>query len=131
MEPLPVVEYLLEVSRDSLKNFHLAQLAKSSNARKDARAALDKWVEASAMALLAEWFEQHGAELVALAASGQRIGAERGEMTKCRETLGTAGLHQVPDPLADADPQRPAVFRLPHGRYRHAQARRQRLERES
>jgi hypothetical protein len=69
MEAEPPVEYLLEYSRESLRNFTLAQLNKSANSRKKLRAAIEEWVEARAMVLFADWLTEHGEELVALAAA--------------------------------------------------------------
>lgn len=67
----PPISYLLECSQNSLKSFLTAQLNKSANSRKELRAVLDEWVEARAMALLAEWLLVHGAEILTLSTQPQ------------------------------------------------------------
>lgn len=61
------LEYLLECSKSSLNSFLLAQLNKSANSRKELKEIMSEWIEARALALLAEWLMNHGEELMALA----------------------------------------------------------------
>jgi hypothetical protein len=72
----PPLQYLLEASKQSLQGFLLAQLNKSANSRKEMKDVMTEWIEARALALLAEWFIEHGEELVALAASPSVCRAE-------------------------------------------------------
>src|ERR1700683_1291470 len=84
---VPPLKYLLECSEISLKSFRLAQLTNAADASKDLRRVLDDWIEARALVLLAQWFEQYGAELVALA------GAPAAELGS------TAPLQEISDQL--------------------------------
>ena|SRR5690348_9521157 len=124
--PVPPLEYLLDASRTSLKSFHLAQLARAADSRKAIRSILDEWVESAAMALLAEWMELYGEELVLKAA--EVIAQEKTEDEKTGDTLCVSGStdaprrHHVADPLPSPHAQRQAFFRSPHRIFRKTQA---------
>ncbi len=66
--PLPLVVYLFESSRTSLKMFRLKKLGLADARKKEVRIALREWVEAEAHGLLALWLDEYGEELVELAA---------------------------------------------------------------
>jgi hypothetical protein len=68
-EPVPPIGYLLECSKHSLKCFVLARMNESSELRKHLQQLLPEWVEATALAMLAEWFEKHGEALLVIAAA--------------------------------------------------------------
>ena len=61
------MKYLFECSKTSLQSFMLAQLNRSANCHKDLRKVFRECVEAEALALLAEWLDLHGEEMMALA----------------------------------------------------------------
>ena len=69
----PPLEYLLDCSRESLRDFRLARLNASANTRRDLRELLDRWIEEAVLALLAEWFETHGEELIIRAAESPSL----------------------------------------------------------
>jgi hypothetical protein len=105
---LPPLEYLLECSRTSLGSFRYAQLTRAANRRKEIKSIVDEWVEAQALALLANWLETYGDELVALGAPAEGL-------------RSTGSLpEKIPDlhPTAHEDRQR--IFRPPHRFFRNA-----------
>ena len=59
-----LLEYLLSVSKVGMENMLLDRMADAQNRRKEIMELLDKWAERRAEALLIEWFDKHGAELV-------------------------------------------------------------------
>ncbi len=67
--PLPLVVYLLESSRTSLKLFRLKKLNLADARKKEVRSALREWVDVEAQALLAWWLDEYGEELIELAAA--------------------------------------------------------------
>jgi hypothetical protein len=67
--PLPPLGFLLDCSRTSLKNFWLSNLNRSANTKKHVQELLSEWIEATALAMLCEWMDKHGEELIVLAAA--------------------------------------------------------------
>ncbi len=64
-EKVPPLEYLLACSKTSLHSFWLLQMNREANLRKELLALEKEWIEATALALLAEWFRVHGEALMA------------------------------------------------------------------
>lgn len=69
---LPPLKFLLESSRTSLLSFLLAHRNKSANGKKSLRRLMEECVEEEALALLAEWLNEYGEELLALSA-GEKV----------------------------------------------------------
>lgn len=101
----PPIAYLFERSKARLHEFHVKQLNKSANSRKELLSVAQQWVEERAMALLAEWLIQHGEELVVLASEPRKTEEEK-----------------MPDALPVAKPQRFEFWR--HGERRYSSRRR-------
>jgi hypothetical protein len=81
-KPVPPFSYLLNCSRTSLQGFWLAHRNKSANSRKALRELMAECVEEEALALLAEWLNAYGEELMALAAGESPKKAEVIELEK-------------------------------------------------
>jgi hypothetical protein len=90
MDEVPV-EYLLGTSRSALKDLRLRKLTLSANLRKQLIASAQEWVERSAEALLIQWLDEHGEELlVALTADSASVefaGGGNGEATEPKPPL--------------------------------------------
>lgn len=67
---LPPFKYLLERSKNALREFGVNQRGRASGNWKQAREAIDNAIEAEAYALLALWLEEYGEELIDAAAKG-------------------------------------------------------------
>jgi len=67
-DDLPL-SYLLESSETGLESAMLKRLETAASKRKEIRTLLDEWAAEQALALLFEWFLQHGPELMSLVTS--------------------------------------------------------------
>lgn len=65
-QALPPFEFLLTCSRTSLREYQLSKLNGITEARKEIRDVLERWVEETALSMLAEWIGEHGAAMVVL-----------------------------------------------------------------
>ena len=110
--PVPPLQWLLECSKSSLEDFMLTNLARSANRRKEVQGLLMEWVEAAAVAMLAEWFKEHGEELMALA-SAPAVDRER-----LAKELNIDLPHKLTNPAPRSDVNRQSPFRPPHRVYR-------------
>jgi hypothetical protein len=63
MKP-PPFEFLFSCSKTSLQNFRLAELNKANDRTKMMRRDFEEAVEAQALALLAEWLDLYGEQLM-------------------------------------------------------------------
>jgi hypothetical protein len=111
--PVPPFEYLLDSSKTSLHEFWNLHLNDAANRRKEMQRLVPDWIEATAMALLAEWFSLHGETLVAAA------GADPETRAKLLERLrGTGGLHAFTENASDADTNGAALLGATHSHRR-------------
>jgi len=112
--PVPPFEYLLDSSKTSLHEFWNLHLNDAANRRKEMQRLVPDWIEATAMALLAEWFSLHGETLVAAA------GADPETRAKLLEGLrgSTGSLHAFAENRAHADSEGAALLGTTHGHRR-------------
>lgn len=108
--PVPPLEYLLDCSEMSLKEFWNAHLNDAANRRKELHRLLPEYVEAAAMALLAEWFALNGEAFIAAA------GADPEDRKKLLEELRIRGSHKLAEAVGDPDAQGLALFGAPRRR---------------
>lgn len=107
--PVPPIAYLLDCSKLSLQEFWNVHLNDAANRRKDLQKLLPEWIEATAMALLAEWFSLYGETLIAAA------GAPPEEREKMLGALGIGLPNELAQVRAEIDAERFALLRTPDG----------------
>jgi hypothetical protein len=67
------VKYLLESSRESLRNLRMQELNRSANLNKQLKAVLSEWIETRATAIFLEWLSEHGEEIVLTATEPESL----------------------------------------------------------
>lgn len=108
--PVPPIAYLLDCSKLSLQEFWNVQLNDSANRRKDLQKLLPEWIEATAMALLAEWLSLYGETLIAAA------GASPEEREKLLAALRIGDTDQLAEMGAQENTEDFALLGPPGGR---------------
>jgi hypothetical protein len=112
--PVPPLTYLLDCSKLSLQEFWNVQLNDAANRRKDLQRLLPEWIEAAAMALLAEWFFLYGEDLIAIA------GAPPAEREKLLAALRIGFPDELAQVRAEIDAERLSLLGTPSAHARHS-----------
>jgi hypothetical protein len=85
MEEVPVA-HLLGVSRSALKDIRLRKLALSADIRKQLLKLAEEWAERRAEAMLIEWLDEHGEELLVVASAPAEPPSREGATDEARKT---------------------------------------------